>query len=135
MYQEYINAKRASHRRGKKQKLDEEVDIKIEKMEETENVKEEAMDTKEEENSANESTEEKVKEEEPEEKIDERENDEPMARYEQLFNELLLILKDKLDPSDTLFTKLLLDAPELSRTAFHIVQGYCEDQKRYVSLS
>ena len=104
-------------------------------MEETENVKEEAMDTKEEENSANESTEEKVKEEEPEEKIDERENDEPMARYEQLFNELLLILKDKLDPSDTLFTKLLLDAPELSRTAFHIVQGYCEDQKRYVSLS
>lgn len=60
---------------------------------------------------------------------DERE-DEPMARYEFFLKELLAALKAKLDPTDGLFTKLLLDAPELPPSAIKIVKDYCEEEKR-----
>lgn len=135
LYQEYVNAKRAAARsKVKKMKLDVDAPIKEEKMEEMKS--DDAMEINNEQKE-NETEKEKEKEDsksemdmkETEDDIYGRDSD-PMARYEFFVNELLAILKEKLEPSNDLFTRLLLDAPELTPSAIQAVKGYCEDEMR-----
>eukprot|EP00800_Vazella_pourtalesii_P018493 TRINITY_DN5968_c0_g1_i13.p1 TRINITY_DN5968_c0_g1~~TRINITY_DN5968_c0_g1_i13.p1 ORF type:complete len:778 (-),score=212.64 TRINITY_DN5968_c0_g1_i13:94-2427(-) len=59
--------------------------------------------------------------------------DDPRTDYEQYdacLCGLLQALKDKLEPRDRLFSKLLLEAPRITENALVIVRQYCQDEAR-----
>lgn len=56
------------------------------------------------------------------------------SKYTVCLTELMLGAKDKLDPRDRLFSKLVLEAPKVTHEALHIIRSYCQDEVRNSAL-
>lgn len=52
------------------------------------------------------------------------------SKYSVCLTELMLGAKVKLNPRDRLFTKLVLEAPKVTREALQIIRSYCQDEVR-----
>lgn len=129
LYREYVNGKRAEAlAKGKRQKL--EVKVKVEKIEDDEGHVEAETQQADPESRMVDEGKEKEKGGEDEDTRLRKNDEEAMHRYEHFFNMLLETLKAKLDPTDTLFTKVLLEAPELTTPVLQTLKVYCEDQQR-----
>ncbi|XP_064403581.1 symplekin-like isoform X2 [Halichondria panicea] len=51
-------------------------------------------------------------------------------QYDVCFTGLLLGAKEKLGPKDRLFTRLVLEAPKITKNALDIIKSYCRDEER-----
>ena len=52
----------------------------------------------------------------------------PASQYNMCLTELMLGAKEKLNPRDRLFTKLVLEAPRITPEALEIVRSYCQEE-------
>lgn len=50
------------------------------------------------------------------------------SQYSRCLMELMLGAKDKLNPRDRLFTKLVLEAPKITPEALEIIVSYCQEE-------
>lgn len=52
-------------------------------------------------------------------------------RYEQVLNQFLYILKEKLEGNELLFSKLLTDIPKLTNSCFELIQEFLKDSIKF----
>lgn len=68
--------------------------------------------------------------------LKEEKSENPSQRYEFLLNQILLIIRTKLDPSSDLLPSIILNLPSISENVFMNIQSYCEEpENRKVGLT